>query len=480
MKKQVLTMIAVLSMTIGITGCGDTKQQKETQETRNPVQTDADGGIQKTQEGSSYENNGAIRVISSGNSYCATENGYYYVTGDDGDSAVLKDGTPCHHIMYMDYATKQEVYLCSNAGCNHDTEDCTAVIAEEADNLFFPFLFDGMLYILSAPYDSGGSYSSVWVNPEYEDALLSVDDEEGQGILYRMKPDGTQREKFYTFEEELKIGSMIFADDAGLYLQTSKVEMEQTGENNTYYATADRKIMRLDIGTKELKEIYSFDDQGAKWGTWDLYGTNGSQLILIRTVYPSDFTEEDMFPEEKEEMDVWLEKYEKSTDEYAFLDLSAKEITTKYQLSNQEGYYHTIKDGCLYLTFEEDNRLVKVDLESGEETTLLEDDRLKGSVIWNVYTDYLTVARDEGLYLIDYKSGEMSQKPLVDSLNWILNIRAENSDSFLVIYDYDAVPDEWNDGGYDISQYKYALIKKKDLFEGKNNYEAIAMIGKGK
>ena len=44
---------------------------------------------------------------------CYTKDGYYYLTED---STELADGTWGTHLMYMDFTTKQEVYLCSNAG----------------------------------------------------------------------------------------------------------------------------------------------------------------------------------------------------------------------------------------------------------------------------------------------------------------------------------------------------------------------------
>lgn len=487
LKNKVFAIVLMCSITTGLLGCQSSGQKSGTVETKNGTQeavgTEGQQEEGKNTEGdNSSENGSGLLQLNRGNPYCYTEEGYYYVTGYGGDNDVLKDGTPCQHIMYMDYATKQEVYLCSNAGCNHDTEDCTAVLSGDEDLItsgeFLPFLYGEKLYILCKPYDSSGAVSSEWVNPEYEDMIVSGGTDGGQSILYRMNPDGTDRETVYTFDEELTIGSLVFAENNHFYFETCKIDMQQMGENSTYYAAADRKVTCLDLNTGKLSDVYAFDDQGAKWGTWELTGNTGSELILMRTIYPSDFTEDDwMF--EKDEIDAYMEKYKRSTDEYAFLNLSSGTLTTKYQMSNEVYHYNTLKDGSLYLTFEDDNRLVKVDLESGKETTLLQDDKLKDGAIWDVYEDYLTVWTDDGLYLINYKNGEICDTPLVDSLGWNLTIRAENSDSFLVIYDYDASPDELNEGGYNISQYKFALIDKKDLFSGKKNYQPIQMVGKG-
>lgn len=58
------------------------------------------------------------------NRYCSTEDGFYYLTEEDSE---LADGSYAPHLMYMDYATCQEVYLCSDSSCQHNTEDCTSV-----------------------------------------------------------------------------------------------------------------------------------------------------------------------------------------------------------------------------------------------------------------------------------------------------------------------------------------------------------------
>ena len=40
--------------------------------------------------------------------YCSTEDGFYYLTEKDSE---LADGSYAPHLMYMDYASCQEVYL---------------------------------------------------------------------------------------------------------------------------------------------------------------------------------------------------------------------------------------------------------------------------------------------------------------------------------------------------------------------------------
>ena len=59
-----------------------------------------------------------------------------------------------------------------------------------------------------------------------------------------------------------------------------------------------------------------------------------------------------------------------------------------------------------------------------------------------------------------------------------LEFKAEVGSQILVIYDYEYT--SLGDDSYDITQYKYALIDKDDLYAGNAKYEPIQMVGKGR
>ncbi len=112
-------------------------------------------------EGGDVSRGGGLRILCSpyGESACGSENGYYYLTGDISE---LRDGNYGMHLMYMDYAAGREIYLCSTAGCKHDSPDCPAVFLYDD----FPmsttklFVFQDNLYILSREYDDDGTMSA--------------------------------------------------------------------------------------------------------------------------------------------------------------------------------------------------------------------------------------------------------------------------------------------------------------------------------
>ncbi len=85
---------------------------------------------------------------------------------------------------------------------------------------------------------------------------------------------------------------------------------------------------------------------------------------------------------------------------------------------------------------------------------------------------------DYTYYFVNTETGEIKNSSLVNkSLGWSLEFKAEVGSQILVVYDYENT--SLGDGAYDITQYKFALIEKSDLYAGNANYKPIKMIGKG-
>lgn len=152
---------------------------------------------------------------------CYTKDGYYYLTKD---ATELEDGTWGTHLMYMDFATKQEVYLCSNAGCKHNTADCPSVFLMNEFPLYASgiFVYGDKLYVLSKESDNEGSVT--------QDLVVSSDDaavetEAAKAVLYEMNLDGTNRQKVFTFDAGLTVEDVVLGDESGLYFVTKKLSI---------------------------------------------------------------------------------------------------------------------------------------------------------------------------------------------------------------------------------------------------------------
>lgn len=185
----------------------------------NPIQDEEGGtGAEPGTEGTAGAGNGlgaawesqagetgGLRILASSDTEgCHTEDGYYYQTFETEE---LSDGSYGSHLMYMDFAAGQEIYLCSNAGCTHNSPDCTSVLPYDD----FPvsstllFVWQDSLYFLSKSSDSDGSMQMSW-----EGAVPQGADIEGsKAVLYRANLDGTGREKVYAFDASLALEDIV-------------------------------------------------------------------------------------------------------------------------------------------------------------------------------------------------------------------------------------------------------------------------------
>lgn len=398
-------------------------------------------------------------------SACNTENGYYYLTEDVKE---LRDGNYGSHLMYMDFASCREIYLCSTAGCKHDTIDCPAVFLYDE----FPtwttklFIFQNDLYILSRDSDEDGTVEQLIE----ENGLDMVESQ--PAVLYRAKLDGTERKKIYTFDSELTLEDMIIGDDSGIYFITKKLSTDKV-ENRMYTTSSERKLIFLNLESLEIKEICSmtFDDD-IRWYVMDCYRDS---LILNGTDFGRKLSRE-----EEDDQDTYIEMYNQSWDVYAVLDLESGQLREIYREENKKEHSVQIIGDILYVSSADSERIEGITIENGERKEVC---TLSQNLIWDNIGDMLCcrdwdLVKDSTYYFVNTKTGEISHSTLVNQCNgWNLEFRAETASDMLVVYDYDATKN--SDGSYEIYQYKCALISKEDLFAGKENYRKIQMIEAG-
>lgn len=405
-------------------------------------------------------------------SACNTENGYYYLTRD---LTKLQDGNYGNHLMYMDFATCREIYLCSTAGCKHNSLDCPAVFSYDDFPIFTTklFVYDNYLYILSRESSDESVSSSEGISQN----IMGGDDEyimsqRKPAVLYRANLDGTERKKVYTFDEGLTLEEFILKDENGIYVITKKLSIDKV-DNMTYTTGSEHKVVFLDLQSFHAQEVcpISFDNHIS----WDVIGCYQDCLILSGIDYGRELS-----MEEKLDDDTYHSLYEDSFDIYAILDLKSGELNEFYRESNKNQHDVYVVGDTMYISFSENPIIEGINIESRERKTIC---TLEQNLIMNVIDDMLccrdwNLSSDHTYYFVNMKTGEIMHSMLVNQYNgWHLEFRAETSSDMLVVYDYDATKN--SDDSYEIHQYKYALIAKEDLFMGKQNYRKIDMIEQG-
>ncbi|MCM1190406.1 MAG: hypothetical protein NC541_14065 [bacterium] len=436
------------------------------------------GALQGAGGSSSSAGNEGLRLLSNryGESACNTEDGYYYLTGE---AVKLRDGSYGTHLMYMDFASGQEIYLCSAAGCQHDSPDCPSVFSDDD----FPsystilFVFRDHLYILSREFDNDGSTSQNIVvfggDENFGSGNSLVGRESRPAAVYRANLDGTGREKIYAFDGTLTLEDTVFGNDRGIYVITKKLSADKS-DGLTYITSAERKLMFLDLSTLSLSEVCSMEFGDGI--SWRMLGCYGDDFVLCGTDFGRELSREEEWNDS-----AYKELYENSSEVYALLNQGGGGPEEILRLSNR--YENAVKllGNGLYLSTKGNQNIDVVHLDTGERRTVC---TLPQNCLMDTLGDVLC-CRDWNLganpvwYFVDTKTGAITHSPLTIPCNgWAIDFRCETASDVLFVYDYDATGH--SDGSYEIHQYRHALISKSDLFAGRENYRIINMINTGK
>lgn len=464
-RKRIATIFYALALLLSLCACSDKGADKSPSGT-SVNKTNPDNRQSGQVETNALDSTQGLTMLANEDfPHCSTENGYYYIPDE---TIKLKNGSYGTHILYMDYDSRQEVYLCSNTGCSHDDESCPAVLCNDefAGVSSKIFVWKQKLYLLSKEYDAEGS---IVYNLEPEQ---SVQAESKPAALYQMNLDGTGRKKIYTFSNDVTLEDSVLTSDDWIYFVTKKLETN-VDKNASVTTATDRNLVRFNPLSGSLETVVSmnFHDK-INWQIMDCYDNN---LVLEGISYAdSNSGSSDMSQKE------WKALYNKSKSVFATLELGNKKLKRVYQIQNTRNHGSASKGGVLYISEEGTKNIRKIDLRTGKTTTLA---TLKSNNIMGMFSDMLIcrtwdLTKDYTLYFVNTKNGKVSHCKLTNQYNgWSLEPICEAGDDALVIYDYKA--DANSDGSYEIYQYKYALITKEDLYSGKNSFRPIQMIGKG-
>ena len=123
--------------------------------------------------------------------------------GENGFYKSIPNPQKGSNIVYIDYATKAAVYLCSRPECQHNDETCPS---------WFPFAVGGLF---------------LDAKNEHLFCVGSADSEQEQTeVIWKMDVNGENREKFYTCSPSENLIDMVVSDGSSLYFATGVVDKE--------------------------------------------------------------------------------------------------------------------------------------------------------------------------------------------------------------------------------------------------------------
>ncbi len=413
----------------------------------------------------------SFKIVNNGRLNCSTEDGYYYLPQEN---TRLQDGSYASRMMYMDYSTKQEIFLCNRPGCGHDTAECPAVFDQTSMNLAGSlFIHEGFLYAFSHDQDRAGASSfssdSGGVMTEGAQSISST-----PAVLYRMNLDGTDRKKVFSFESGLALEDMVLGGDGALYFITKKLSAESVDQRTSYVTATQRKLMKVDTQTWECSEVCPLDTD------WEIIGTWKDGLVMSNFVFDHELT-----TAERTDEDAYIAAFKNSVTEYSIFYPEDGRRETLLELPNTHLNTAAVHGGLLYTSTDGEGNIRRTDIETKVTESFAQTNE---NQILAAYTDVLYcgewgrgAASAPVSYFVRYEDGAVLSSGLVtEAMGSEVEVRAELSDRFLVIYDMDAQLDTaYDNGQYSVYGYKYALIGKEDFYTGKAAYEPIAMIGFG-
>lgn len=409
---------------------------------------------------------------------CGTDAGYYSIQSNIAGGGF--NGTPYDCITYIDYATRQEVILCSDSSCKHDSERCTGIVPggwSLSDELFF---YEDHLYCLITDLDNEGIFSRSYAAEDYSDDRYAIAPK-----LYRMDPDGTNRVLMYTFGENETVEHFAVGDGDCIWFITKEPTIERDEKTGAAHSgSKNRALVRLDLNERKLVEQIpvSYGDNIRKY----FIGVCGSKMIFGGTAYPDGKSAMDyidiLAPSPiVGDMSGWDEYMAfMSTCEYAFftLDVTDKTMREIYRTGFDDisPDYSQVGERLYIPTGEDYTSAFTLDPNTGstEEYFVPEGyalDRFVGE-----RPLLITVDGEYERCLYDPDTEELK--------NWVFdfggweNIIAMNSDSALVLYKTES--EEQPDGSVKNPYYLYAMISLDDLYNGRDNFEPINMLRRNK
>lgn len=218
-----IIIAAIVSFCLVFTGCSSEQPKQEEKQInvkdtgrQEKNNTKVDNTLKEKENTST---NNKLQLLCEESMRFMSEAGYYYITEESNE---LKGDLWGRHIMYMDFATKQEVYLCSEPGCKHNDKKCTAVLPEgEFEEECLIFIWNNTLYIVSKGYDNENAVKTNYLWNENGENLGITEE---PSVLYSMGLDGTNRTKEYVFEQGAKLDDVVLCDENNIYFATKKID----------------------------------------------------------------------------------------------------------------------------------------------------------------------------------------------------------------------------------------------------------------
>lgn len=472
--KKISSIILCAAMAFCLTACQTSTNDYEKSNVSNTEQLNSSiGGNSGENTGekldNSVEKSGDLKLIYMGDLafYFGLPTNYFYEnsTNDGFYLTSYSVSKGFEHLTYIDYASRQEVVLCTDSSCKHDNEKCAAALS--GDEFFGEpglFVYGDHLYLLNADRDKEGTLSAgVWHAPGYEPPV-----ETRKCSLYRMHLDGTGREKLIEFEAGVSVESLAIGDGNSIWLITKTPYIHTADNGAIYHTSKNRALVKFDLAARQITERIPLEEvNGARL---DLLGVYKDKFIFNSLVYPDGKSVEDLMDILAPSSTVgdmsnhkqWTDLMNNSNWVFSSLDRGNKTINEICKIGYMETEGFFINENQLYIKLSKGGSK-RVDLDSGE---IEINNPHEGYMFYKFIAGrevYRPVGSSSPLHFSDPKTGELTECDAWYNYNFI-----SNNDNFAFIMKCFGGP-----GG----DRKFGIISLDDIFNVRENIEYISMVG---
>lgn len=176
-KKIFNLLISAIVISNVLTACSSTDISNKEESNEQAIMEEAQENIQGKDIKMLHNNNFGLA--------CGSKEGYYSIYSNE-------DGMT--NIMYVDYKTKKQIYLCDKSECNHDNEKCTSFIDFKYAAMEKMLLCDDKyLYLITSEYNNTNGISTSISYGEF-----GATNEDQPTTIYRMNLDGSNKKLLAT------------------------------------------------------------------------------------------------------------------------------------------------------------------------------------------------------------------------------------------------------------------------------------------
>lgn len=464
MKAFKKTLICLMAAAMLVTGCGSNgKKATGNTKVENKIEKEANA-LTKTKGISPNLNLLTDGVWSA--SY-STNDGWYYLNTD---YQLNDEENDLNKIMFVDYNKKQDKELCSKTGCKHNTNKCDSVLPKEATRSNQIFGQNGYLYLVSSEHDNEGAMSIQYYEDEENDKASTSS--KFTPALYRMKLDGTEREKVMDFEKGVTFKETFLGDGESIYGVMAKIKGEKKDEK-TYFSAKSKELVKIDPEKKTVKKILDLNADD------ELLSAYGRNLIVETMDYGRKVS-----TEEKQNDD---NLYKNANKFVKLINIDNNSIKFVKKIKGDSANYKVGKNK-IYFYYDKKKKIDAYDLSTGKISTIKTKRIFEvNNIITTVSGDDILVCLDvtksvdaKDYYLLDTKTGKAKKGKLKNRYNYPIEIQAQSDDSLLVVNNYKNTTTyiPWKDVNQEeVGSEEYSVISKKDFLVNKDNYQKVKMVG---